>query len=126
MVKTAIILINRHSDGGNSVDKLLSVMFAIVVAMLCSLPAWAADKEQVSSSANQQRELIYCADLMTHAERVAYRAQMRAARTPEEKAAVRQAHHDEMQARARERGLDPVECEPQRQRERLRLRGGKP
>ena len=109
-------------------DKLLSAMFAIVVATLCSLPAWAADKEQISSSANQQRELIYCADLMTHAEREAYRAQMRAARTPEEKAAVRQAHHNAMQARLKERGIDPIECEPAHQRERirLRLRGGRP
>jgi len=107
-------------------NRLFTAVLWMALTILCSLPAWAEDKEQISSSANQQRELIYCADLMTHAEREAYRAQMRAARTPEEKAAVRQAHHDEMQARARERGLDPVECEPQRQRERLRLRGGKP
>ena len=105
-------------------DRLFSAMFGIILAALCSLPVSAADKGQDSSANNQQRELIYCADLMTHAEREAYRASMRAARTPEEKAAVRQSHHNEMQARARERGLDPMECDPQRQRERLR--GGKP
>jgi hypothetical protein len=37
------------------------------------MPAWAADKEQVASPEAQQRELIYCADLMTHEEREAYR-----------------------------------------------------
>ena len=109
-------------------EKLYNALFAMALAVLCSLPVWAADKEQVSSPDVQQRELIYCADLMTHEEREAYRESMRAARTQEEKAAVRQAHQQEMQARARERGLDPVECEPQRVRERLRLRqrGGTP
>ena len=57
---------------------------------------------------------------MTPAEREAYRARMRAARTPQEKAAVRQAHRDEMQARARARGMDTMQCEPLRQRQRLR------
>jgi hypothetical protein len=100
-------------------------MLGMILASLCSLPVLAADREQVSSPNAQQRELIYCADLMTHEEREAYRAQMRAARTPEEKAALRQAHQEAMRARARERGIDPMECEPQRVRERLRIRGGK-
>ena len=109
-------------------NRLLSAIFGMAVVALCSLPVSAADKEQVSSPDEQQRELIYCADLMTHEEREAYRASMRTARTPEEKAAVRRAHHETMQARARERGIDPIECEPQRQRERLRQRqrGGTP
>lgn len=107
-------------------NKLSNTLFGMVFAMLCSLPVWAADKEQVSSPGEPQRELIYCADLMTHEEREAYRAQMRAARTPAEKQAVRQAHQEAMRARAHERGLDPIECEPsyQRERIRLRLRGG--
>ena len=109
-------------------SRLYNALLGMVFAILCGLPAWAADKEQVSSPASQQRELIYCADLMTHEEREAYRAQMRAAKTPEERAAVRQVHQTEIQARLRERGIDPVECEPQRYRERLRLRqrGGQP
>ena len=108
-------------------NRLFRSLFGMVFAILCSLPAWAADKEQVASPEAQQRELIYCADLMTHEEREAYRASMRTARTQEEKAAVRRAHHEAMQARARERGIDPIECEPQHQRERIRmrLRGGK-
>lgn len=102
--------------------KLYNTLFGMVLAILCSLPTWAGDKEQVASPANVQRELIYCADYMTHAERETYRAQMRAARTPDEKAAVRQAHQEEMRARLREQGIDAIECEPLHQRERLRLR----
>ena len=103
------------------VAKLYNALLAMAFAILCSLPVWAADKEQDSSPATQ-RELIYCADYMTHEEREAYRAQKRAARTPEERDAVRQAHQNEMNARLRERGIDPLECKPQRYRERLRLR----
>lgn len=109
-------------------NKLYNTLFGLAFVLLGSLPALAADKETVATTANQQREIIYCADYMTHEEREAYRAQMRAARTPDEKAAVRQAHQNEMRARLNKRGIDPVECEPQYQRERLRLRqrGGKP
>ena len=103
-------------------NRLFSALFVIAVVTLCSLPALAAENAQVSSPDDQQRELIFCADYMTHEEREAYRAEMRAARTPEEKAAVRQAHQDEMQARLREQGVDAIECEPLHQRERLRLR----
>ena len=109
-------------------NKLFSAMFALAIAVLFSLPALATDTEQTPSSTDQKRELIYCADFMTHEERVAYRARMRAAKTPEQRAEVRMAHKEDMQTRARERGLDPIECVPLRQRERLRLRlhGDKP
>lgn len=108
--------------------RLYNALFGLVFTILCSLPAWAADKEQVASSATAQRELIYCADFMTQEEREAYRTQMRAARTPEEKAAVRQAHQEAMRIRLSEQGIDLADCEPQRYRERLRLRyrGGTP
>ena len=65
------------------------------------------------------RELIYCADLMTHEEREAYRAKMRATSTELEKAALRESHQREMQARAVARGNAAL-CEPVR----LRWRGG--
>jgi hypothetical protein len=84
------------------------------------LPAWAQTADEPLAAAVEPRELIYCADLMTPAEREAYRVRMRAARSPQEKAAVRQAHRDEMQARARGRGMDVMQCEPLRQRQRLR------
>ena len=59
----------------------------------------------------EPRELIYCADRMTPEERAAYRAQMRAARTLEERQAIRAAHRAEMQARARQQPAD-IYCEP--------------
>lgn len=99
------------------------VICVLVLAALGALPA-AAQEPGPTPASTEPRELIYCADLMTPAEREAYRANMRAARTPQERAAVRQAHRDQMHARARERGIDLPQCEPQRQR--LRLRGGAP
>lgn len=88
----------------------------VAAALWMAAPAYA----QNPPSAPEARELIYCADLMSHEEREAYRAKMRAARTAEEKTAVRQAHRQEMQERARQRGSD-AQCEPVR----LRLRGGR-
>jgi hypothetical protein len=96
------------------------LMCALCGAFLafCHLSAAAGDPAQPPAA--KGRELIYCADLMTPAEREEYRMRMRAARSPQERAALRQAHRETMQARARERGLDDLECEPCRQRQRLR------
>jgi hypothetical protein len=58
----------------------------------------------------EKRELIYCADRMTHEEREAYRGRMRAARTVDEKETLRAAHRTEMQARAASKG-DAGRCE---------------
>jgi len=88
----------------------------LAAALWMAAPAHA----QNPPPAPEPRELIYCADQMTHEEREAYRAKMRAARTMEEKEALRQAHRQEMQSRAQQRGVD-VQCEPVR----LRLRGGR-
>ena len=103
-------------------NKLYNALFVMIFAILFSVSACGAGNEPDLSSTNQQRELIYCADYMTHEEREAYRTSMREARTQQEKTAARQEHQETMQARVRERGIDPVECEPQRVRERLRLR----
>lgn len=90
---------------------------ALLAATLCQYaPAHAQNAPPVA----EQRELIYCADQMTHEEREVYRAKMRAARTAEEKETLRQAHRLEMQSRAQQRG-GGVQCEPVR----LRLRGGR-
>lgn len=100
-------------------NKLTVVVYGFVAAALWMLPASAQEAESAPGTA-EPRELIYCADLMTPAEREAYRARMRATPTPPERAAVRQAHRNEMQARARALGLDTIRCEPLRQRERRR------
>lgn len=67
-----------------------------------------------------RRELIYCADLMSHEERNAYRARMQSARTVEEKESLRASHRSAMQARARADGRER-QCEPVR----LQWRGGR-
>ncbi|BAN35960.1 hypothetical protein SCD_n02151 [Sulfuricella denitrificans skB26] len=103
-------------------QKITEVFWSILVIMLLvvSAPLRAQGAGEPPQAA-EQRELIYCADKMTHEEREAYRASMRAARTPEEKAALRQAHQQEMQARARQSGGDAEQCIPLR----LRQRGGR-
>lgn len=101
-------------------NKLTAVAYGLALASLWVSPAGARDASPMPAPAAEPRELIYCADLMTPAEREAYRARMRATRNPPERAALRQAHRDDMQARARARGLDVMQCEPLRQRQRLR------
>ena len=95
--------------------KITQAVWGVLAITLWAVPVHSQNKE---AGATEQRELIYCADQMTHEEREAYRAQMRAARTQEEKAALRQSHQREMQLRARQRGLDANQCEPLRLRER--------
>ncbi|HEX5635953.1 MAG TPA: hypothetical protein VFY78_02610, partial [Gammaproteobacteria bacterium] len=102
--------------------KIFSVAILISLATFFSASTSADETEKTSPPAQPPRELIYCADLMTHEEREAYRASMRSAQTPQERAELRQAHQEMMRARARERGLDDVACEPLR----LRQHGGKP
>jgi hypothetical protein len=100
--------------------KLSAALCGMAMTALCTLsvPALALSNGAQPAGTAEPRELIYCADLMTHDERETYRARMRAARTPQDKAALRQAHRQEMQARARERGADTRQCEPLRQRRR--------
>lgn len=102
--------------------KLFRAILLFSLAVFFSASASADETDKASTPAQPPRELIYCADLMTHEEREAYRASMRAARTPQERAELRQTHQEVMRARARERGLDVMACEPLR----LRQHGGKP
>lgn len=103
--------------------KRTEAMWGVLAITLFSVsaPAQAQSAAEQPEGVAEKRELIYCADLMTHEEREAYRTSMRAARTHEEKAALRQAHQQEMRARARQRGSDAEQCLPLRQR----LRGGR-
>lgn len=90
----------------------------LVLSMLAGA-AWA----QSGPNVPVKRELIYCADLMTHEEREAYRARMQAARTLDEKAQIRADHQIAMQARAVSQGR-AGECEPQGQGPGLRQGSG--
>jgi hypothetical protein len=53
----------------------------------------------------QDQEQVYGSQLMTQQERTAYRAKMRAAKTQEERERIRAEHHEQMKARAKERGV---------------------
>lgn len=58
------------------------------------------------------KETVYGSQLMTRAERAEQRAKMRAAKTPEERAAVRAEHHERMTQRARELGVTLPDAPP--------------
>lgn len=58
-----------------------------------------------SGPAGSTNPTVYGWQLMTPAERDAYRAKMRAAKTARERAEIRAEHHKEMEARAKERGV---------------------
>lgn len=77
-----------------------------LIALLAALTLPAAAQP---APAPEPRELIYCADLMSHEEREAYRAKMRAA-SRDEKEALRAAHRQDMQERAAKAGR-AGECE---------------
>lgn len=103
--------------------RIFIAMLVIPIVMLSGLSASASDDEEKATPKEQKRRLIYCADHMTHEEREAYRAGMRAAGSREERENLRQTHRKKMQDRVRESGKDPRVCEPDHYR--LRYRGGK-
>ena len=57
-------------------------------------------------------DTAYGSQLMTPQERAEHRAALRGARTAAERDAYRQQHHDAMQARARERGVQLPDTPP--------------
>jgi hypothetical protein len=57
---------------------------------------------------------IYGAQLMTQQERLEYRDRMRVARSQEEREQLRIQHHEQMQARAKERGATLPDVPPMR------------
>jgi hypothetical protein len=88
--------------------------FHLLPLVLLATPLSAFAQPATTSANPVQRELIYCADQISHEEREAYRAKMQAARTLEAKEALRNAHRREMQERARAAGREG-QCEPRGQ-----------
>lgn len=76
---------------------------------------WAAitevAEEQVQGQA-QEQEQVYGSKLMTQQERIEFRARMSAAKTAEEREQIRKEHHEQMQARAKERGVTLPDSPP--------------
>jgi hypothetical protein len=69
-------------------------------------------EQQPAPPAAKKTPAIYGSQLMTQQERNEYSARMRAAKTPEEREALRAEHHNAMQARAKERGVTLPEQPP--------------
>lgn len=83
----------------------------LLLLALTALATQAVAQPATVPASSVQRELIYCADQMSHEEREAYRAKMRATRSAAEKEALRAAHRRDMQERARAAGRER-QCEP--------------
>jgi len=64
-----------------------------------------ADDQELSQQQGQAHERIYGSQLMTEQERLEHRSKMRAAKTAEEREQIRKEHHEQMKARAKERGV---------------------
>ena len=91
----------------------------ISVAVLCVAAgtAWAEDKTPVQQQTQKQeriQEQIYGSQLMTPQERAEHRAKMRAAKTQQERDAIRLEHHKKMQERAKEKGITLPDTPPPR------------
>lgn len=81
---------------------------ALTFGFLAAAPVGAADTTPAPGSSTrkaQPAEQIYGSQLMTDAERDAYRTKMRSAKTQAERDQLRTDHHAAMQARAKERGV---------------------
>ena len=76
-------------------------------------PLFAADPiRNQAMDQTQDQERIYGSQLMTQDERNAYRAKMRAAKTEQEREKIRNEHHEQMMARAKERGVTLPDVPP--------------
>ena len=63
------------------------------------------DRVQTQDKDQIQDRQIYGSQLMTQEERSAYRAQMRNAKTAQEREQLRKEHHERMKVRAKEKGV---------------------
>jgi len=91
------------------------IYVAVLAALLPAMAtvAYAADQDRLQTQDQIQDKQIYGSQLMTQQERNQYRARMQAAKTEQEREKIRQQHHEEMQVRARERGVTlPAEPPP--------------
>jgi hypothetical protein len=73
-----------------------------VLAIIVSATAWVSMGVHAQDQTQTQ---VYGSQLMTDAERTAYQTKMRTLKTTAEKDAFRLDHHDQMKARAAEKGV---------------------
>jgi len=88
---------------------------AVLAALLPAMAtvAYAADQDRVQTQPPIQDNQIYGSQLMTQQERNEYRARIQSAKTEQEREQIRKQHHEQMQVRAKERGVTlPAEPPP--------------
>ncbi|KAB0657210.1 hypothetical protein [Burkholderia diffusa] len=89
----------------------VSCLIGVAVAMTASL-ADAQPRQPAGGSAVEPGGMMYGSQLMTPAERSAYRTRMLAAASDAEREKIRAAHHAEMQKRAKARGIKLPDVPP--------------
>ncbi len=87
----------------------IAALLAGTMAACIATPSIAEDAERSQDQAREEMQMrdrdIYGSQLMTPQERNEFRERMRAAKSAEERERIRQEHHEQMKARAQERGL---------------------
>jgi hypothetical protein len=94
-----------------TIHNLLIAVTAAAMGITVAGVSRSAEQQPASPTA-KKAPAIYGSQLMTQQERNEYSARMRAAKTPEEREALRAEHHNAMQARAKERGVTLPEQPP--------------
>lgn len=96
---------------------------SIYVAALASGTVSAQSVE--TPAVEPKREIIFCADLMSHEEREAYRRRMASTTDAEQRAKLRASHQADMQARARQQGGEALCRQQGRGGQGPQYRGGR-
>ncbi len=84
---------------------------AVAVISCTATVAWAADPQADQKQASSSDQ-VYGSQLMTAEERTEFRNKMRAAKTAQEREAIRAEHHAKMQVRAKEKGVTLPDAPP--------------
>ena len=87
----------------------IAALLAGIVVTGTAAPAVAEDAERAQDQSREEMQMrdrdIYGSQLMTPQERNEFRERMRAAKSAEERERIRREHHEQMQARAKQRGI---------------------
>jgi hypothetical protein len=90
---------------GLAVTVALAVPAGLMAAEPLIVAPKAPDVKQQAKEQVKEQEQVYGSQLMTQKERMEHRAQLRAAKTVQEREQIRKAHHEKMQLRAKEKGV---------------------
>ena len=82
---------------------LSALVSALLLPAGFALAASQVPAKEMAQPPNQMH--VYGSELMTHQERLEYRARMHSAKSSEELEKIRKEHHEQMQKRAKARGV---------------------